>query len=198
MKITRIISKLLTFFIIGVVCYFLFNAVLIFQYSSHYSETKSDVAIVLGAATYHGELSPVFRERLNHGIYLYQEGIVDYILLTGGVGEGETLADSEVAKSYVMSQDLPEDAILIETSSNYTIENLQEAKHIMDSLSLHSALIVSDPLHMKRSVALAEKLDMHCEPSPTKTSMYKSFFPKLKSLLYETFFYSLGQVAGKN
>ncbi len=198
MKGKHLISKLLSYFIIAVICYFLFNAFLIFQFSKNYSETKSDVAIVLGAATYHGELSPVFRERLNHGIYLYQAGIVDYILLTGGVGEGERFADSEVAKSYVISQDVPEDVILIETSSNYTIENLQEAKHIMDSLSLHSALIVSDPLHMKRSVELAHKLDLDCEPSPTKTSMYKSFFPKLKSLLYETFFYSLGQVSGKN
>ena len=68
----------------------------------------------------------------------------------------------------------------------------------MDSLDLKSALIVTDPFHMKRAVELARNQQINCKPSPTKTTMYRSFIPKAKSLIYETFFFTLGRIAGKN
>jgi uncharacterized SAM-binding protein YcdF (DUF218 family) len=191
-------KQVIKFVFLATLCYFSYNAFLILRYANNYTEKKSDVAIVLGAATYDAKVSPVFRERLNHAVYLFESKKVDYVILTGGYGTGQNDADSEIAKKYILKLGVPEHAILIETSSKYTVENLQQAKHIMDSLSLSTALIVSDPLHMKRSIALAEKLEINCQPSPTKTSMYKSIFPKAKSLLYETFYYSLGQIVGKN
>lgn len=179
-------------------CYFIFNGIIIYRYSSKYYEVKSDVAIVLGAGTSNGKLSPVFKERVNHSIYLYGEGIIEKILLTGGYGDGQNQSDSEIAKEYLLNQGIPNEVIIIENKSKYTIENLKESKQIMDSLGLVSALIVSDPLHMKRSIELAKKLNIDCKPSPTKTSMYISFLPRTKSLVYETFFYSLGKIVGKN
>jgi uncharacterized SAM-binding protein YcdF (DUF218 family) len=59
-------------------------------------------------------------------------------------------------------------------------------------------LIVSDPLHMKRSVALAEKTGIRCLSSPTRTSAYRSFGPKANSLAWETFFFMLGRLSGFN
>jgi uncharacterized SAM-binding protein YcdF (DUF218 family) len=167
--------------------YLLFNGIKIYRYSFNYSEEKSDVAIVLGAATSGGKLSQVFEERVNHSIYLYNNKIVKTIILTGGYGDGQNQSDSEIAKIYLLSQGVPNEVIKIEKKSRYTIENLIESKFIMDSTGLGTALIVSDPLHMKRSVELAKKLEIDCKPSPTKTTMYRSFFPKTKSLLYETF-----------
>ena len=56
----------------------------IVQYSKLDEKTPCDAAIVLGAATINGEVSPVYRERLNHGIRLYENGYVDYLIMTGG------------------------------------------------------------------------------------------------------------------
>lgn len=178
--------------------YFVFNGFKIYNYSFKYSEDKSDAAIVLGAGTNSGQLSQVFKERINHSIYLYDAKVIGVIILTGGYGDAQNLSDSEIAKNYLLTQGIPEESILIEKKSRYTIENLVESKRIMDSLRLNSALIVTDPLHMKRSMGLAEKLGITCKPSPTKTTMYRSILPKAKSLVYETFYYSLGQIAGKN
>ncbi len=93
---------------------------------------------------------------------------------------------------------IPDKDILIEEKSRFTIENLREAKLIMDSLNVKTALITSDPLHTKRAIKLAEYQNISCKPSPTKTTMYKSTIPKIKLLLYETFYYTLGEIAGKN
>lgn len=184
--------------IIIISCYFIFNGIRIYSYSFKYSEEISDVAIVLGAGTNCGKVSPVFKERINHSIYLYNEKKIKMIILTGGYSDGQSQSDSEIAKKYLLSQGVPKQVILIERKSRYTFENLIESEQIMDSLGLKSALIISDPLHMKRSIELAEKLKIDCKPSPTKTTMYRSFLPRAKSLMYETFYYSLGEIAGKN
>ena len=187
-KIVIYIGAVLLLFVI-------FNAIRIYNYSFEYSERKSDVAIILGAGTNNGVLSPVFTERVNHGIYLYQNQLVGKIILTGGIGEGQSISDSEVAKRYAIENGVPAVDLLIETHSNYTYENLSEAKRLMDALNFSSALIVSDPLHMKRSMELAISINIECKPSPTKTSMYRTTFPKLKSLIYETFYYTMGKLA---
>ncbi|OJJ16999.1 hypothetical protein BKI52_30240 [marine bacterium AO1-C] len=171
--------------------YFFINSIRIYNYSFEYYESKSDAAIVLGAGTKNGKLSPVFRERINHSILLYKKRVVDKIIFTGGFGEGQKQSDSRVAKNYALGNGISEKDILIEEKSRYTVENLKQSKQIMDSLGLTNALIVSDPMHMKRAMNLAKYYEIHCRPSPTKTTMYKSAKVKIRQLLYETFYFSL-------
>ena len=195
---TRKFKKTTYLVITLLLCYFVFNGFVIYSYSSNYSEDKCDVAIVLGAGTSNGHASSIFKERINHSKYLYNKRIIKKIIITGGYGEGQKQSDSEVGKKYLLTQGVPDNVVLIEKRSKYTIENLIESKHIMDSLGFNSALLVSDPMHMKRAIELAKQQEINCKPSPTKTTMYRSFFPKAKSLVYETFFYSLGRIVGKN
>ncbi len=164
-------------------------AISIWNYGKVDEKQPSDVAIVLGAAVWDGEVSPVYRERINHGIYLYENGYVDYIILTGGFGEGSYKSDSQVAKEYALSQGVPDDKILIEEKSTITEENLEFSKEIMDEKGLSTAIIVSDPLHMKRSMLMAEDYKINAASSPTTTSMYKSLKTKIPFLLREEFFY---------
>lgn len=164
-------------------------AVSIWNYGKSDEKSPSDVAIVLGAAILDGEVSPVYRERINHGIYLYENGYVDYIILTGGFGEGSYKSDSQVAKEYALSQGVPEERILIEEKSTITEENLEFSKEVMEENNLETAIIVSDPLHMKRSMLMAEDYNINSLSSPTTTSMYKSLKTKIPFLLREEFFY---------
>ena len=151
----RIVIAILcsVFFLISLVV--MIAAVGIFQYGKQDNKTPSDVAIVLGAATYDGEVSPVYRERIHHGIWLYENGYVDYLIMTGGVGEGNQTSDAFVAKQYAIEKGVPEQAILIEEQSTITEENLEHAKAIMDAHSMDAAIIVSDPLHMKGAMLMA-------------------------------------------
>ena len=78
-------------FFIVIVCVLLYIAVNLLSiclYSLKDEKQEADVAIVLGAATYYDEVSPVYRERLNHGIRLYQQGLIDKLIVTGGYGAG--------------------------------------------------------------------------------------------------------------
>jgi uncharacterized SAM-binding protein YcdF (DUF218 family) len=165
------------------------TAVSIAQYGKLDEKADCDVAIILGAATSDGEVSPVYRERINHAITLYEEGTVDFIILTGGFGEGSYKSDSQVAKEYALSQDVPEERILIEEKSTITEENLEFSKEIMEENDLETAIIVSDPLHMKRAMLMAKDYNITALSSPTTTSMYTSLKTKIPFLLREEFFY---------
>lgn len=164
-------------------------AVSIVRYGETDEKTQCDAAIILGAGTWEGKVSAVYRERINHGIWLYENGYVDYLILTGGMGEGNQVSDAQAAMEYAISQSVPEDAILIEEKSTITEENLAFSKKIMDAHDLHTAIIVSDPLHMKRAMAMAEDYGIAAFSSPTPTTMYRSLKTKAPFLFRETFFY---------
>jgi len=165
------------------------TAVSIAQYGKLDEKADCDAAIVLGAATSDGEVSPVYRERINHGIWLYENGYVDYLILTGGVGEGNEKSDAYVAKQYAIEKGVPEQAILIEEQSTITEENLEYAKTIMDAHSMNTAIIVSDPLHMKRAMLMASDYGITAYSSPTPTTMYRSLKTQIPFLARELFFY---------
>ena len=161
----------------------------IVQFSKLDEKTKCDAAIILGAATSNGEVSPVYRERIHHGIWLYENGYVDCLIMTGGVGNGNETSDAYVAKQYAISKGIPEEAIFIEEKSTITEENLKNAKAIMAEKSLDTAIIVSDPLHMKRAMTMAKDYGISAYSSPTPTTMYKSNKTKIPFLAREVFFY---------
>lgn len=181
-KIITILLLICLFYIAG-------NILSICAYSLRDKTCEADVAIILGAATSDGGVSPVYRERLNHGISLYQQGYVDKIIVTGGQAEGNEQSDAYRAKQYVMSQGIPEEDILTEDKSTITQENLVNARVIMDEAGYQTAVVVSDPLHMKRAMLLAEDAGIKAYSSPTRTTMYRSMRTKIPFLAREVFFY---------
>ena len=70
-----------------------------------------------------------------------------------------------------------------------TEENLTEAKSLMDGNGWTSALIVSDPWHLKRAVSAARRLDINAHPSGTTTTRYESPRARAGFLLRELYFY---------
>ena len=150
---------------------------------------RADAAIILGAAAYGGKPSPVYKERINHGITLYREGYVDRIIVTGGSPEGSEVSEASAAKNYLLEQGIPGEAVLTEETSRITQENLENAKEIMDENGWETAIIVSDPLHMKRAMLLAKDAGIRAYSSPTPTTRYVSLRTKIPFLARETFYY---------
>ncbi len=161
----------------------------IYLYGSSTNNIKADAAIVLGAAVWGEEPSPVFRERINHAINLYKNGSVKTIIFTGGVGESNEPAEAIVGKNYAIAQQVKAADILTETQSRTTHQNLKNALEVANAHQLTKLLIVSDPLHMKRAVLMARGLGMDAHSSPTPTTRYRSFQSQIEFLSRETYFY---------
>ncbi|MBN2003717.1 MAG: YdcF family protein [Anaerolineae bacterium] len=159
-------------------------------YASERDDGPADAAIVLGAAVWEGAPSPVFAARLDHAIALYHQGRVRALILTGGVGEGDTLAESEAGQAYALAQDVPATAIFTENVSHITLTNLTGAGRIVREQGFDRVLLVSDPLHMKRAIVIARDLDLNAYPSPTPTSRYRTLKTQMGFLLRETYYYT--------
>ncbi|AAF84900.1 YdcF family protein [Xylella fastidiosa] len=151
---------------------------------------SSDVIIVLGAAAYDAKPSPVFEERIRHGLYLYQHGYAPTLIFTGGFGGSSArFAESQVARRYALRYDVPPRAILIETVSRTTRQNLIQARQLMRVYGLRRAIVVSDPLHMARALRLCRELDIDALASATPSTRFRSLHTRWRFLLQEVYFF---------
>lgn len=166
-----------------------FNLSSIYLYSFKSSNRNADVALVLGAAVWDSAPSPVFKERINHSILLYQSGQVKKLLFTGGIGLDDKKSEAQVAKDYALINGVPAEDIILEAQSQRTQNNLLFAKPLLAANRLATVLVVSDPLHMKRAMVMALDLGINAFPSPTKTSRYRSYRAQGNMLLSETYYY---------
>ena len=161
----------------------------IVTFSRQRSERPSDAAIVLGAAVQSGRPSPVFAARLDHAIDLYRRGIVRHLILTGGLGEGDSIPESQAGAAYAVARGVPAQAILTESVSHTTLQNLTEGRRLLRSAGLRTCLLVSDPLHMRRADMILRDLEMDVLPSPTPRSRYRTLRTRIPFLLRELYFH---------
>lgn len=143
---------------------------------------NADIAIVLGARSAGPEPLPVFRERIEYAIRLYQEGKVRKLLFTGAPGEPP---QAIVARDYALARGVPEDAMLLETRSRITIENLRYAKELLPNPD-DSVLIVSDPLHLRRAMRMAQDVGLNAIPAAVPETRVRGFWSRAKMTLRES------------
>lgn len=130
----------------------------------------ADAIVVLGAAQYDGRPSPVLRARLDHALTLWGNHLAPRLVLTGGMGDGDTTSEAAVGRRYAVKHGVPDSAILMETRGRTTAESIQRVAALMDTLPGRHVILVSDPFHMLRLAILARRFGMTPMTSPTRTS----------------------------
>jgi uncharacterized SAM-binding protein YcdF (DUF218 family) len=184
-----IILIFISFFI-----YIIFTIFNIYSFGFVNELTPADAAVVLGASVWNDKPSPVFQERINHGIWLYKNGYVKYLIFTGGKGKNSSVSEASAAKNFAINNSVPIERIFMEEMSTITLENIIFARKIINDNHFNKIILVSDPLHMKRSITMAKDFNINAYSSPTPTTRYISLNTKLKFLFYELFFYVLYKI----
>src|SRR5918998_2594311 len=118
----------------------------------------ADAIVVLGAAQYDGEPSPIFKARLDQAAYLYREGFSTTVIVTGGKQEGDRFTEAEAGANYLVSQGVSSEAFLLENHGSTTLESLREVRDLADEHGIESVLLVSDPMHSERIKRIAGDL----------------------------------------
>lgn len=130
----------------------------------------TDAIVVLGAAQYDGRPSPVLEARLDHALMLYQEGVAPIIVLTGGVGTGDTTSEALVGKRYLEGHHIPATALVVRPEGRSTVSSMEAIARWLERQGLERITLVSDPFHMARLRLEAERLGIVAYTSPTRTS----------------------------
>ena len=126
--------------------------------------------VVLGAAQYVGHPSPVLRARLDHAIALWRRNLAPKLIVTGGIGTGDTTSEAAVSRRYCMQNGVPSDAILLENEGRTTSQSVAAVATLMKRLGRRDVLLVSDPFHMLRLTIIARRHGLEPYASPTPTS----------------------------
>lgn len=156
----------------------------------------ADVIIVLGAAQYDGQPSPVYRARLDHAVMLYRQGYARQMLFTGGKRRGDRFTEAEAGRAYARAQGVPDAAILLERRGKTTWQSLHDAADIMRTHGLRRAILVSDPFHAYRLRRMAHDLGIEALVSPATHSRVRSSRVKARYILRETAVYIVYRMTG--
>lgn len=165
----RMVRLLAALFLI-LVCLWACALLAVVIYGRRDEARPADSIVVLGAAQYDGRPSPVLQARLDHAIDLYRADYAPYLILTGGVGVGDTVSEAEVGKRYAMHAGVPSQRILVEPAGVSSDQSMRTVRRLLDAKGLRSAILVSDPFHMLRVHLLASQLGIESYSSPTRTS----------------------------
>jgi uncharacterized SAM-binding protein YcdF (DUF218 family) len=138
--------------------------------SQHDQRRPVDAIIVLGAAQYNGRPSPVLRARLDHAITLYREGFAPLIVVTGGVGRGDTTSEAIVGRRYLVAREVPDEAVVAQPVGRSTRASMTAVGLWLHDRGLNRVLLVSDPFHMFRLRLEARRTALEAYTSPTESS----------------------------
>jgi len=130
----------------------------------------ADAIVVLGAAQYNGRPSPVLRARLDHALQLYREGLAPRIVVTGGVGRGDTTSEATVARHYLIARKVPPDAVIEQPQGRSTQASMTAVADWLAGARLQRVILVSDPFHMFRLRLEARRTALEAYTSPTESS----------------------------
>jgi uncharacterized SAM-binding protein YcdF (DUF218 family) len=126
--------------------------------------------LVLGAAQYNGRPSPVLQARLDHAASLYQKGLADIVVVTGGKQPGDRYTEASASADYLASKGIPQDKVLREVDGRNSWQSLAASARFLKRDGRTSVLLVSDPFHAARIAAIASELGLDPHVSPTRTS----------------------------
>jgi len=158
---------------------------------------RADAIVVLGAAQYDGDPSPVFAGRLDHAALLYEQGRAARIVVLGAGQPGDRFTEAEAGRTYLMDRGVPEDAIIPVPEGHTTLESLEAAAPVMEDAGLGSAFLVSDPWHNARVERMARDLGIDGHASATWHSAATSHETRLEGYVRETFAYLYYRLFGQ-
>lgn len=127
-----------------------------------------DMIVVLGAAQYDGEPSPVFRARLQHALDLYEEGVAPRIITVGGAAAGDAFTEAQAGEQWLVENGVPGQALLPVDEGRDTYESFEAVAAVAEQRGWTSAVLVSDPWHSLRSRTMADDVGLDATTSPTR------------------------------
>jgi len=163
----------------------------VLQASGEDSRATADAIVVLGAAQYDGEPSPVLASRLDHAYELWEAGVADFVVTTGSNQPGDRFTEGYAGFEYLRFAGIPEANILVVTDGDSSWQQLAATARVLRNEGLDdSVILVSDPYHALRLRQIADQVGLSASVSSTDGGS------SIRQLLRETAAVSLGRVLG--
>lgn len=139
---------------------------------AHEGAAPADAIAVLGAAQYNGKPSPVFRARLDKAAALLRQGLAPVVLVTGGIGNRDTVSEAEVGRRYLTQHGVAGDSVIALPPAATTVSSIAQLGTWFQSRPRpdRRVILVSDGFHLLRLRILANRQGLVPFTSPAKSS----------------------------
>ncbi len=131
----------------------------------------ADYIIVLGAGVIGTRVTPLLAARIDKGIELLYDNPDAVLILSGGQGPGEDIAEGEAMARYAEQRGVGLEKIIVEGKSTSTEENLLFSRELM-SRDRPRAIVVTTAYHVFRALLLAKQQGLKCVGFGAKTKWY--------------------------
>lgn len=165
------------------------NIIMYFGSQNHNMHMKKDMAIVLGASVHGSKLSDALKARMEAAIVLYQNKLVDSILLTGD-GSHSFYSETAAMKKFALKRGIPERSILTDEKGYNTYLSMLRAKNVYQAKTVY---VVSQNFHLPRAVWIGRQIGLDTDGVNAGTMerrwYYESreFVARVKDFLQLTF-----------
>ncbi len=180
--------------VFALLVYFGVTAFQVWLTSRQYDPRSAQAIVVMGAAQYDGVPSPDLRARLEEALDLYQHGYAPVIMVTGAKEMGDKFTESEASAKWLEFHGVPAHAIM-EVGGDDSWQNLADAAPELQHRGITKVLVVTDPFHEDRSMAIATDVGLTPYPTPTRTSPI-SGWSTVPYFAKETLGVGLGRIIG--
>lgn len=140
----------------------------VWQVARHDDRRHSDALVVLGASQFDGRPSEVFEARLRHAQALYLDGVAPVIVTVGGKQPGDRFSEGGAGKRFLEGKGVPASAVIAVETGSDTLQSLQAAATVLGGKGWRTVVLVTDPYHELRSLAIASDLGLDAVSSPTR------------------------------
>ncbi len=193
-RAVRIVLRIGGLAVIGLVLYLGLTFLQVWHASNQSAQDQTQAIIVLGAAQYDGRPSPVLSGRLAHAVELYDAGVANTIVVTGGKQDGDRFTEAASGYQYLRDAGIPDSAILREEQGLNTWEQLAAATRVLRARDIRRAVLVSDDYHAYRLDRIAHELGLQAQVSPVDPKL--STRARVKAMARETVAVAVGRVIG--
>ena len=119
-------------------------------------------------------------DRVLHTVQLYQKGIVEKILISGGTGSltGAPVPEADQFRQVMIMSGVPSEDIIIENKTRNTAESAIAVTEMLrrDGYSEGDCLLVTSAFHMRRSLACYRKAGFDLEHFTTDFYSHKRVY----------------------
>jgi uncharacterized SAM-binding protein YcdF (DUF218 family) len=194
LRVLRTLLKIALAVVVVVVAYVAVTAVQVWLTGRRYEPHAAGAIVVMGAAQYDGAPSPDLTSRLHQAELLWREHYASEVMVTGAKEPGDKFTEAEASARYLRAGGIPAGDIL-QAGGNDSWENLADAAPMLLARGDQTVLVVTDPFHEARSLAIASSVGLRPYPTPTDSSPIKGI-ATVPYYAKETAGVALGRIIG--
>ncbi len=168
-RLLRFVLRIIVVVVAAAVVYVGVTAVQVWLTGRHYDPHPAQAIVVMGAAQYDGSPSPDLRARLDEALLLWRQHLAPLVAVTGSKQPGDQYTEAQAGATYLELHGVPA-ADVLEAGGRDSWSNLADAAPLLTARHATDVLLVTDPFHEDRSLAIATDVGLHASPTPTQTS----------------------------